>query len=78
MGVPTRRFHIPSALGHSPARIEPQQARELHAGGAVMIDVRRRDDPTASPPGALRIAPDMIPQQIEGLRREVPIVLACT
>ena len=43
-----------------------------------MIDVRRRDDPTASPPGALRIAPDMIPQQIEGLRREVAIVLACT
>ena len=51
---------------------------ELSAAGAVVIDVRRHDDPTASPAGALRISPDMIPRYSERMGQEVAIVLACT
>lgn len=78
MSVPTRRFHLPSAARRSPARIEADQARELVAGGAVVIDVRRREDASASPGGAVRVSPDAIPQHAETLEREVAIVLACT
>jgi rhodanese-related sulfurtransferase len=78
MHVPTRRFHPPSALRRSPARIDPERARELTTAGAVLIDVRRRDDPSESPPGALRISPDKIPEHLDLLQRELPIVLACT
>jgi hypothetical protein len=78
MGAPTRRFHLPSAARRSPARIDPDRAGELCAAGALLIDVRRRDDPTPSPRGALRIAPDVIPRRAETLAREVAIVLACT
>jgi rhodanese-related sulfurtransferase len=78
MGRPTRRFHVPSAVRPSPARIDPERARELTADGAVLIDVRRHDDRSASPPGALRISPDMMPRYSAEMRREVAIVLACT
>lgn len=78
MGVPTRRFHLPSAARPSPARIDSGRALELRAAGAVVIDVRRRDDSAPSPDGALRISPDMIPQRAEVLARETAIVLACT
>jgi rhodanese-related sulfurtransferase len=79
MGVrePTRRFHLPSAARSSLARIEADRARELAAEGAVLIDVRRGEDPAPSPEGALRIAPDMIPRRAETLGRETAIVLAC-
>jgi hypothetical protein len=78
MAAPTRRFHLPSAVRPSPARIEPGRARELAAAGAVVIDVRRREDPAESPPGALRISPDAIPGHTGALRQETAIVLACT
>ena len=78
MAAPTRRFHLPSAARRSPARIDRERARELRAAGAVVIDVRRREDASASPPGALRISPDLIPRHVETMRREVAIVLACT
>jgi hypothetical protein len=74
----TRRFHVASALRRSALRIEPGVARGLLADGALLVDVRRRDDPIDSPRGAMRIAPDMIPERRAGFRREVPIVLACT
>ena len=78
MATLTRRFHVPSAVRASRLRIDPAVARELVAHGALLVDVRREDDPAESPPGAVRIAPDMIPERREGFRREVPIVLACT
>ena len=78
MGAPTRRFHLLSAVRQSPARIDAERARELCAAGAVVIDVRRRDDASPSPRGALRIAPDMVPRHAEGMQREVAVVLACT
>ncbi|MBA2440014.1 MAG: hypothetical protein H0V50_04995 [Thermoleophilaceae bacterium] len=78
MGAPTRRFHLPSAARRSPARIDAARALELTGAGAVVIDVRRHDDPSASPEGALRISPDGIPERAGTMRKEVPIVLACT
>ena len=50
----------------------------LVADGAVLIDVRRHDDDGTGLDGALRIAPDAIPEWIAEFRRDVPIVLACT
>jgi rhodanese-related sulfurtransferase len=74
----TRRFHLPSAVRPSPARISPDAAHALISDGALLIDVRRHDDDTARLEGALRITPDAIPEWIAELKRDVPIVLACT
>jgi rhodanese-related sulfurtransferase len=74
----TRRFHVPSALRRSSLRIQPTAARQLVADGALLVDVRRGDDALASPAGALRIAPDMVPEHLEEFARGVPIVLGCT
>ena len=75
--VPTRRFHVPSAVRGSPARIDAERARELIAGGAQLVDVRRLDDPAVTLEEARRIAPDELPQHLGELLRDVPIVLAC-
>ena len=74
---PTRHFHVPSAVRRSPARIDAAAARRLVANGALLVDVRRRDDPAVTLEGALRIFPDEIPQRLEEFPRDTPIVLAC-
>jgi rhodanese-related sulfurtransferase len=74
----TRRFHLPSALRPASLRIEPDAARELVDAGALLIDVRRQDDPASALDGAIRVSPDEIPQRIAGFPHDVPIVLACT
>ena len=74
----TRRYHVPSALRRSPARIEPGEARALVARGALLIDTRRHDDSAPALDGALRIWPDEIPERAATFPRETPIVLACT
>jgi rhodanese-related sulfurtransferase len=78
MSRPTRRYHLPSALRISPARIEPEEARELLERGAVLVDVRRHDDPSLTVVEALRIPPDELPEKLDELPRDRPIVLACT
>ena len=78
MRRPTRHFHVPSALRPSSLRIEPDRVRELTADGALLIDVRRKDDDSAPLPGSVRIPPDEIPERVAGQRRDVAIVLACT
>jgi hypothetical protein len=75
---PTRRFHLPSALRPSDARIDADAAWELVASGALLIDVRRQDDPSAVLAGARRLTPDLIPGYVPQFPRDVPIVLACT
>jgi rhodanese-related sulfurtransferase len=75
--APTRHFHLPSAVRGSPARIDPAAARELIANGAVLVDVRRRDDPAVTLAGAVRIPPDEIPERLGEFSRDTPIVLAC-
>jgi hypothetical protein len=75
---PTRRFHVPSALRASSLRLEVELARELVAGGALLVDVRRHEDESAELEGARRIPPDEIPSVIGTLPRGSAIVLACT
>ena len=75
--APTRRFHVPSAVRGSSARIDADRARELVAAGARLIDVRRLDDPAVTLEGAVRIPPDEIPERLDEFSRGTPIVLAC-
>jgi len=75
--APTRRFHVPSAVRGSPARIDAARARDLVAKGALLVDVRRKDDPAVTLEGALRILPDEIPRRLDEFSRDTPIVLAC-
>jgi len=75
--APTRRFHVPSAVRGSPARMDAATARELVTNGAPLVDVRRKDDHAVTLEGALRIAPDGIPHQLGQFARDTPIVLAC-
>lgn len=74
----TRHFPVVSAFRPTSLRIERTEAQQLISHGAVLVDVRRIDDDRDPPAGALRIAPDMIPGRLDGFRRDVPIVLACT
>jgi rhodanese-related sulfurtransferase len=74
----SRRFHLPAGVRPTSVRIAPQAARALIADGGLLVDVRRHDDGSARLDGALRITPDEIPEWIPELRRDVPIVLACT
>jgi hypothetical protein len=76
-GAPTRRFHVPSAVRGSAARIDAATARELIADGALLVDVRRKDDPAVTLGGALRIPPDEISRRLDEFSRDTPIVLAC-
>ena len=78
MAQPTRRYHVWSALRSSSLRLEADAARELIAGGALVIDVRRQEDPSAQLEGARRVPPDEIPSVLAELPRGAPIVLACT
>jgi rhodanese-related sulfurtransferase len=74
----SRRLRIPSALRGSSVRISPEEAHERISAGALLIDVRREDDPNPALAGSVRIPPDLFPERVAGLRREVAIVLACT
>jgi rhodanese-related sulfurtransferase len=75
--APSRRFHVPSAVRGSPARIDADHARQLIARGAPLVDVRRKDDPAVTLEGAIRIPPDEIPDRLDEFSRDTPIVLAC-
>jgi rhodanese-related sulfurtransferase len=78
VSTPTRRYHIPSAIRRSSRRIDPDEARELIADGALLVDVRRNDVVDVPLDGAVQISPDEIPSRLEDLPRERPIVLVCT
>jgi rhodanese-related sulfurtransferase len=78
MSAPTRRYHLPSALRPSSLRIDPAEAHSLIAAGALLIDVRRADDPLHPLEGATRVPPDEIPAFLGTLAPGVEIVLACT
>jgi rhodanese-related sulfurtransferase len=73
----TRRFHVPSAVRPSPARIDAVKAKALLERGSDLVDVRRHDDPAVTVEGALRIAPDELPARLHELPKGVPIVLVC-
>ena len=78
MSTPTRRYHIPSAIRRSSRRVDAEEARELIADGALLIDVRRNDVVDVQLDAAARIPPDEIPSRLDELPRDRPIVLVCT
>ena len=78
MTIPTRRFHIPSALRRSALRLDAETVQRLLADGALLVDVRRQDDPAAPLPDSVRVAPDEVPGRLAEFPRDMPIVLACT
>jgi rhodanese-related sulfurtransferase len=78
VSTPTRRYHVPSAVRRSSLRIEPDEARELIAQGALLVDVRRHEEQELPLEGAVRIPPDEIPSKLAELPRDRPIVLVCT
>jgi rhodanese-related sulfurtransferase len=75
---PARRLRVPSGLRRASLRIEPEEARELIAAGALLVDVRRDEDGELRLDGAVRIPPDEIPGRLAELPRDRPILLACT
>jgi rhodanese-related sulfurtransferase len=78
MSRPTRRYHLPFALRPSSLRIEPDEAHTLISAGAILIDVRRKDDALHPLDGSTRVPPDEIPDFLGTLPPGVEIVLACT
>jgi rhodanese-related sulfurtransferase len=78
VSAPTRRYHVPSAIRRSSLRIDPDEARELIAQGALLVDVRRHEDQELRLDGAVRIPPDEIPDKLDQLPRDPPILLVCT
>jgi rhodanese-related sulfurtransferase len=78
VSTPTRRYHVPSAIRRSSLRIDADEARELIAQGAFLVDVRRHEDQELRLDGAVRIPPDEIPDKLEELPRDPPILLVCT
>jgi rhodanese-related sulfurtransferase len=78
VSTPTRRYHVPSAIRRSSLRIDPGEARELIANGALLVDVRRNEVVEAPLDEAVRIPPDEIPQRLEEFPRDRSIVLVCT
>ena len=78
MAALTRRFHLGSALRPVGRRLDPEVALRLLAEGALLVDVRRKEDSPGPLAEAVRISPDEIPGRIGEFRREVAIVLACT
>jgi thioredoxin 1 len=78
VSAPTRRYHVPSAIRRSSLRIDADEARELVAKGALLVDVRRHEDQALRLDGADRIPPDEIPDKLDELPRDRPILLVCT
>jgi rhodanese-related sulfurtransferase len=78
MSTPTRRYHVPSAIRRSSLRIDADEARELIAQGALLVDVRRHEDKEHRLDGAVRTPPDEIPDKLDELPRDRPILLVCT
>jgi NADPH-dependent 2,4-dienoyl-CoA reductase/sulfur reductase-like enzyme len=66
--APTRRFHVPSAVRGSAARIDAARAASSSRNGALLVDVRRNDDPAVTLEGARRIPPDEIPLRLNDFR----------
>jgi rhodanese-related sulfurtransferase len=58
--------------------VDADEARQLLAEGAALVDVRRYGDEELRLDGALRIPPDEIPGRLDELRRDRPILLVCT
>src|SRR5215208_3559018 len=61
-----------------PVRLDPGSARLLVEGGALLIDVRKSEDPGDPLEGARRVTPEELAAAAPSFVRDTPIVLACT
>jgi MFS family permease/rhodanese-related sulfurtransferase len=73
-----RRLERSLGLGRDPVRIDPDSARLLVEGGAVLVDVRKSDDPGLALPDARRVTPEELGNAAPAFEPGTPIVLACT
>ncbi len=65
-------------FGRDPVRIDPDSARVLVEGGALLIDVRKSEDPGLPLAGARRVTPEQLAAAVPSFERDTPILLACT
>jgi len=65
-------------FGRDPVRVDPDNARLLVEGGALLIDVRKSDDLGEPLAGAQRVTPEELARSARGFDRATPILLACT
>lgn len=72
------RERLLSGVSLSSLRLEADAAEGLLRDGALLVDVRRYDDPSGPLAGSTRIPPDDIPARLDELPRDRAIVLACT
>ena len=73
-----RQLERSLGLGRDPVRIDASSARLLVDGGALLIDVRKAEDPGLPLPDAQRVTPEDLGRAAPGFDAAVPIVLACT
>ena len=73
-----RRLERSLGFGSDPVRVDADSARLLVEGGALLIDVRKSDDPGQALPEALRVTPEGLAAAAPGFDPGQPIVLACT
>jgi rhodanese-related sulfurtransferase len=66
-------------VGRGPARIDPQNARQLVAEGALLVDVRSPEEfATAHLPQAVNIPVDQLPARLDEVRQfACPVVVYC-
>ena len=73
-----RQLERSLGLGRDPVRIDASSARLLVDGGALLIDVRKSEDPGLPLPDARRVTPEDLGRAAPGFDAAVPIILACT
>src|SRR5829696_5999643 len=73
-----RQLERSLGLGRDPVRIDPDSARLLVDGGALLIDVRKSEDPGLPLPHARRVTPEELAGAVPSLDTDTPLVLACT
>jgi molybdopterin/thiamine biosynthesis adenylyltransferase/rhodanese-related sulfurtransferase/molybdopterin converting factor small subunit len=79
-GAPRARDRRLAALREQIPEVEPRQAFDMQAGGAVLIDVREQEEVAAgSPSGALRLGRSFLELQIEDKVPDLdqPLLVMC-
>lgn len=73
-----RQIERSLGLGRDPVRVDAGSAQLLVEGGAVLVDVRKSEDPGLPLPDARRVTPEELADAALTFDPGVPIVLACT
>jgi MFS family permease/rhodanese-related sulfurtransferase len=73
-----RQLERSLGFGRDPVRVDADSARLLVEGGALLIDVRKAEDPGLALPDARRVTPEELSRAAPAFDPGVPLVLACT